>query len=337
MIDAVAVAYGTGPGPRPDLDALVRRLPSRPVTRFAPAPTGDLHLGHLVNAIYVWGIARAIGARVLLRIEDHDRTRARAAFEHSILRDLEWLGLEPDLASPGTASAWSNPRRQSDETHRYVAALDRLRATTHVYACDCSRRDIAQRAGDVAGCETPYPGRCRTRGLADAPGCGLRLQLAPGGETFDDARLGAQVQDPSAQCGDLLLRDRLGHWTYQFAVTVDDFDQGVDLVIRGEDLLTSTGRQLRLARLLGRQAPAVYLHHGLVRCAGGRKLSKSSGDTGVRQLGAQGATPADLLGLAARLCGLAPEGTRIDAPDLAGLFDGRARHDGTRAPAYVRG
>lgn len=322
MIDAVALPYGTGQGPRPDLDALARRLPPRPLTRFAPAPTGDLHLGHLVNAIYVWGLARAIGGRVLLRIEDHDRARARAAFEQSILGDLEWLGLEPDIVGSGTGISRAKPLRQSDETHRYQAALARLRRAARVYACDCSRRDIAQQAGDVVDRETPYTGRCRERGLGDAPGRGLRLELGPGTEMFDDARLGLQAQDPSTQCGDLLLRDRLGHWTYQFAVTVDDFDQGVDLVIRGEDLLPSTGRQLRLARLLGRPAPAVFLHHGLVRGAGGRKLSKSSRDTSLRDLRAGGATREELLGRAAGLCGLAPDGARIGARDLARLFDG---------------
>jgi len=321
MIDAVAVPHGPGPGPIPDLDALARRLPARPLTRFAPAPTGDLHLGHLVNAIYVWGLARALGGRVLLRIEDHDQTRARPDFERSILDDLDWLGLEPDLAgaAPGPGAT---PLRQSDGTHRYVGALARLRATSRVYACDCSRRDIAQIAGDVADRETPYPGRCRARRLADEPGRGLRLLLEPGTETFDDARVGAQAQDPSTQCGDLLLRDRLGHWTYQFAVTVDDLDQGVDLVIRGEDLLASTGRQIRLARLLGRQVPPVFLHHALVRRQDGHKLSKSSRDTSVRDLRAGGATAAQLLGRAAALCGLAPAGARIEAGDLAGLFDG---------------
>ena len=340
MIDAVAVPYGAGPGPRPDLDALARRLPPRPLTRFAPAPTGDLHLGHLVNGIYVWGIARALGGRVLVRIEDHDRTRSRAAFERSILDDLAWLGLEPDVLGPGCGAPVPALLRQSDETHRYEAALSRLRASAHVYACDCSRRDIAQQAGDVVHRETPYPGRCRHRGLTEAPGRGLRLEIGPGIEPFDDGRLGPQAQDPAAQCGDLLLRDRLGHWTYQFAVTVDDLDQRVDLVIRGEDLLASTGRQLRLARLLGRQAPAVFLHPGLVRRASGQKLSKSSRDTAVRDLRRAGATPPELLGRAAALCGLAAEGVRVDARDLARLFDGAGRPALPRqwpGPSYVSG
>jgi glutamyl-tRNA synthetase/glutamyl-Q tRNA(Asp) synthetase len=117
---------------------------------------------------------------------------------------------------------------------------------------------------------------------------GWRLRIDPGIETFEDARLGPQEQDPSAQCGDLLLRDRAGNWTYQFAVTVDDWEQGVNLVIRGVDLLSSTGRQIRLARLLGREHMPVYFHHPLVMKSPDQKLSKSDGDTGIRELRARG-------------------------------------------------
>ena len=110
----------------------------------------------------------------------------------------------------------------------------------------------------------------------------------------------SQEQDPSRQCGDLLIRDRLGNWTYQFCVVVDDMDQGVDLVVRGEDLLASTGRQVRLARLLGRTKPPAFLHHTLLRKPGGAKLSKSDGDTGVRELRAAGMSPSDVIALAER-------------------------------------
>ena len=119
-------------------------------------------------------------------------------------------------------------------------------------------------------------------------GVSWRLRLEPGLEHFDDVILGPQAQDPSAQCGDLLLRDRLGNWTYQFAVTVDDLDQGITDVIRGADLLDSTGRQIRLARLLGRPQPPRFWHHRLVMKSAAEKLSKSDGDTGVRDLRAAG-------------------------------------------------
>jgi glutamyl-tRNA synthetase/glutamyl-Q tRNA(Asp) synthetase len=132
-----------------------------------------------------------------------------------------------------------------------------------------------------------------------------------------DARLGPQEQDPAQQCGDLLLRDRLGQWTYQFAVVVDDCRHQVDLVVRGEDLLPSTGRQIHLARLLGRVTPPVFLHHPLIRKAGGEKLSKAAGDTGIRELRADGVPCAAVLGQAAALSGLLRRAEPIEPPDLA--------------------
>lgn len=156
-----------------------------------------------------------------------------------------------------------------------------------VYACTCSRKDIAEVAEDSFGEEQHYPGTCRDAGHAQE-GAGLRVRMEPGVESFTDGVLGAVEQDPAAQCGDLLVRDRNGNWTYQFAVTVDDLEQGIDLVIRGTDILSSTGRQIRLARLLGRPVPPVYVHHPLILRPDGRKLSKASGDTAVRELRERG-------------------------------------------------
>lgn len=304
--------------PPVDLSALAARLPDRPLTRFAPSPTGYLHLGHVANAVWVWGVARALGGRVLLRLEDHDRRRCRPAYESALLDDLEWLGLEPDVGPMTEFRSGTSPLRQSDAGEAYAAALERLGAG--VFACDCSRKDLARELGDVFDEETRYAGRCRSRGL-EAAGRGLRLLIEPGLERFIDARLGPQEQDPALQCGDLLLRDRLGLWTYQFAVVVDDLRQDVDLVVRGEDLLDSTGRQLLLGRRLGRPAPPVFLHHPLIRKPGGEKLSKSSGDTGVRELRAAGAEPAGVLGRAAWLTGLQIGPEPLGAGDLARLFD----------------
>jgi glutamyl-tRNA synthetase/glutamyl-Q tRNA(Asp) synthetase len=115
--------------------------------------------------------------------------------------------------------------------------------------------------------------------------------MDPGVERFVDDILGPQEQDPSQQCGDVVIRDRLGNWTYQFAVSVDDYRQGIDLAIRGEDLLPSTGRQIRLARLLGRERPAAFRHHPLIMKSLDQKLSKSDGATGIRDLRAAGWTP----------------------------------------------
>lgn len=282
---------------KPRLAALAARLPTRPLTRFAPAPTGYLHLGHVVNALYVWGLARALGGRVLFRIEDHDRVRSRPEYERALIEDLAWLGFVADIG----------PVKQSDDTTVYQDALDVLSRTYHVYACECSR-------------QSPYSGRCRSRGLTIGAGRGVRVELSPGAETFDDALAGAQTQEPSTECGDVLVRDRDGNWTYPFAVTVDDDRQHVDLVIRGEDLLSSTGRQIQLARMLGRERPPVFLHHPIVRKPTGEKLSKSSGDTGVRDLRAKGMGAADVIGRAAAAAGLATSARPIDAPDIVELF-----------------
>jgi glutamyl-Q tRNA(Asp) synthetase len=295
---------------RLNLDALAARLPPRPLTRFAPSPTGYLHLGHIVNAIYVWGLARALDGRVLLRIEDHDRIRSRPEYEAALLEDLAWLGFTAD----------EPPVRQSDDSTAYDAALAGLAASGHVYACDCSRREIAAAALIAPGVEIPYSGRCRARGLREETGCGVRIQLTAGAEVFDDGLLGRRVQEPAAQCGDLLLRDRDGHWTYQFAVTVDDMRQQIDLVIRGEDLLSSTGRQIRLARMLGRAVAPVFVHHPLILKRSGEKLSKSSGDTGVRELRAAGVTAAEAIGRAAAACGLIDVARPVRASEVQRLF-----------------
>jgi glutamyl-Q tRNA(Asp) synthetase len=303
-----------------DLSALAARLPPRPTARYAPSPTGYLHLGHVANAVCVWGITRALGGNVLLRLEDHDRGRCRPAYESALLDDLEWLGFVPDLGSPAEFRAGPSPLRQSDNDDVYGEYVCRLAETAEVYGCDCSRKDLALEGGDAPDIETPDAGRCRGRGLAPSPGRGTRLGIEPGEERFLDGWLGEQAQEPARQCGDLLLRDRLGNWTYQFAVVVDDLRQGVDLVIRGDDLLGSTGRQIRLGRLLGRAAPPVFVHHPLIRKASGDKLSKATGDTGVRDLRAAGMDPSEVLGRAAHLIGLLSEPRAFRPAELPDLF-----------------
>jgi glutamyl/glutaminyl-tRNA synthetase len=139
-------------------------------------------------------------------------------------------------------------------------------------------------------------------------------------ERFTDPLLGEQEQTPSLQCGDLLLRDRHGNWTYQFAVVVDDLRQGVDLVVRGADLLSSTGRQIALGRILGRDDPPVYLHHPLLHRPDGAKLSKAAGDTGIRELRAAGVPASEVLGRAAGAAGISADARPIGADDLPGLF-----------------
>jgi glutamyl-Q tRNA(Asp) synthetase len=254
----------------------------------------------VLNAEHVWGAARALGGRVLLRIEDHDRSRARPEFEAGILEDLDWLQYAPDVYTTDEFRRGPCAGRQSDREAIYHAALDALAARGLVYGCDCSRRQLASAAGPAGLDELHYNGRCRDRNLPLSTGLGWRLRIDTGSETFDDARLGRQVQEPASQCGDLLVRDRHGNWTYQFAVAVDDWQQGIDLVIRGVDLLASTGRQIRIARLLGRERMPVFLHHPLIMKSPEQKLSKSDGDTGVRELRKQGWTAAQVRAAALR-------------------------------------
>jgi glutamyl-Q tRNA(Asp) synthetase len=300
-----------------------RVLPAGPVTRFAPAPTGYLHLGHLVNALYTWGIARATGGRVILRVEDHDRQRSRPEFESALLEDLERLGLIPDEPRIAAFRAGQTPYRQSDAGDVYAAALDGLRAQGLIYACTCSRSTFTSWAADRGrpwrgiGC----PGGCRSRDLPEEAGTSLRVAIGAGTERWVDL-LAGPVSDEPAAAGDVLARDRAGNWTYAFCVVVDDARHGIDLVIRGRDLLDATPAQLRLARLLGREAPPQFLHHPLVRRVSGQKLSKAEGDTAVRSMLDDGRTPAELLGLAARLAGLQTDNEPVDPADLASLFRG---------------
>ena len=309
------------PGPvRPD----PARLPGHPTTRFAPAPTGHIHLGHLVNALYVWGIARATGGRVILRVEDHDRQRSRRPLEAALLDDLERLGLLPDVPAIAELRSGCSAYRQSDDPGPYEAAVAVLRAEGRVYACTCARTALLAWRGP--GC----PGGCRGRGLLeDAPDGALRADLAlqpldvAAGvdvEAYDDLLLGPRAGDPSAD-GDLTLRDRHGNWSYPLCVVVDDARHGVDLVVRGHDLLDATPRQLRLGRLLGVPMPPAFLHHPLLRKPSGAKLSKADRDTAIRDLLDGGATPADLLGFAAAAVGLQAEPRPLPPARLEDLFD----------------
>ena len=267
-------------------------VPAR-LTRFAPAPTGYLHLGHVANAVWTWGLARRSRAGVLLRIEDHDRQRCRPEYDAALLEDLEWLGFRADLG----------PVRQTDADAQdaYETSLALLQTAGLVYGCDCTRSTFARWAGvhgrawSGPGC----PGTCRERGVA---GPVVRVALGGGSEVWTD-RLAGQREGEVAPNGDLPARDRHGNWSYGFCVVVDDLRQGVELVVRGEDLLAATAAQIRLGRLLGRATPPAFAHHPLVRRPDGRRLSKSAGDTGVRELRQSGGSPDDVIALAAQMTG----------------------------------
>jgi len=282
------------------------RQTHQPTTRFAPSPTGWLHLGHVANAVWTWRAAARVHADVILRMEDHDRTRCRPEYEQQIRDDLEWLGFIPTAASLESLKAGRSPFRQSDSVDAYTTALDALDARGLVYGCSCSRSDIARELGDglVEGRELRYPGTCRDRGLRPGPGIGARIRLPDEDFTFEDLALGPQHQRPQVQCGDLLALDRHGNWTYQFAVVVDDIRHKISHVVRGADLLESTGRQLALARLLGREQGPVFLHHPIIHGEGGAKLSKRDAALSLAAMRKSGMSPAEVVEEAARRTGL---------------------------------
>ena len=267
------------------------------VTRFAPSPTGELHLGHVAHAIWVWRIAREHDATVLIRMEDHDRTRCRPEHERSILADLDWLGFEPDAVSRASLDSAPSAFRQSDNAERYAAAFERLRRATDVYGCTCTRAMMETSGPDG---ERRYPGTCRGMPI-DREGRNVMRAKIPGGETeIQDLLLGPLMQQPQHDQGDVAIRDVFGQWTYQFCVVVDDLHNGVNLIVRGEDLAPSTGRQWLLATLLGRTEPFVTAHHPLIYASDGRKLSKRDRSETVRAMRERGMSREDVIAAAER-------------------------------------
>jgi glutamyl-Q tRNA(Asp) synthetase len=246
------------------------------IGRFAPSPTGPLHAGSLVAALASWLDARAHGGQWLVRIEDVDMPRCVPGADEIILGQLAACGLHPDAA----------PVYQSRRGERYQRALDRLIETGHAYPCGCTRADITQ-ANAAAGLSKPrhgdlvYPGTCRPAqgGLQGKSPRAWRLQVPDAPDdviNWHDRRLGPQRQHLADAVGDFVIRraDRL--WAYQLAVVVDDAEQGVTDIVRGEDLCDNTPRQILLQRLLSLPTPR-YLHTPLVLGDNGEKLSKQNG------------------------------------------------------------
>ncbi len=265
-----------------DSERLIRRrLPCGGRGSPRPRPV-TLHLGHVANAVFVWGLAALDGAQVLLRIEDHDRQRSRPEYDAAVLEDLAWLGFVAD----------TGPVRQTDpaSTAAYEAALEELRGADRIYGCACTRSTFetwGSRAGRPwfgSGC----PGGCRSRGPGRTPAVGWRWATAP--RTGTTRSLGPH-RGSVAIGGDPPVRDREGNWTYGFCVVVDDARQAIDLVVRGEDLLDATPGQLALGRPSDARRRPSSRTTRLVRRADGSKLSKSAGDAGVRELRSQGSRP----------------------------------------------
>jgi glutamyl-tRNA synthetase len=264
--------------------------------RYAPSPTGPLHVGNLRTALLAWLFARSQGARFLLRIEDLDPQRSRREHEQGQLRDLRDLGLDWD----------DEPVRQSERRERHRQALAALEAQGRVYPCWCTRAEIREAAQAPHGPEVPYPGTCRAR-RNPPPGrpAALRLDARRERVSFKD-----RLHGPSeGVVDDFVLWRRDDVPAYNLAVVVDDADAGVGEVVRGADLLDSTPRQLLLARLLG-FPPARHAHVPLVVGPDGRRLSKRER--------APGGPP---LRWMAESLGLAGDGQRVTPRDMLGRFD----------------
>jgi glutamyl-Q tRNA(Asp) synthetase len=233
--------------------------------RFAPSPTGPLHLGSLVAALASWLDARAHGGRWLVRIEDIDPPREEPGAVRSQLGALAALGLQPD----------EPPTLQSANACRYLAALDTLQAAGRAYRCACSRTAVEEAARRLGLASNVYPGTCRDRNLTDEA-TSVRVRVPPQVISFTDRACGPCWQHLEREVGDFVVRRADGLWAYQLAVVVDDAAQGITDVVRGADLLDNTPRQICLQQLLGLPTPR-YLHVPVARNAAGEKLSKQSG------------------------------------------------------------
>jgi glutamyl-tRNA synthetase len=288
-----------------------------PAGRFAPSPTGDLHLGNLRTALLAWLFARSTGRRFLIRVEDLDRVRARSAARQ--LADLAAIGLTWD----------DEPVYQSQRYDGYDAALAALAARGLTYECYCSRREIAEAASapqNDSGRDGPpnaYPGTCRNlteseraRRRSDGRPPAIRLRAGVASYTVFDVLAG----EITGAVDDVVLRRGDGIPAYNLAVVVDDAAQGIDQVVRGDDLLPSAPRQAYLGQLLGLPQPT-YAHVPLALGVGGRRLAKRDGAVTLADLAAHGWTPPRVLALIASSLGLAGPGDGVTPEDLLERFD----------------
>lgn len=288
------------------------------VTRFAPSPTGHLHLGHILSMAYVYGIAKQLNARLLLRIEDHDKERCKEEFVQSIINDIEWMNLLPDNWDDVQTKGKEARYRQSFRLERYKQALDKLELQGLLYRCKCSRSEILERTKEShrQNDELYYDGYCRNENYSTGS---IRLRLSNEEIVFYDAFHGHCMQNPLLQCGDLQLVDRHNNNTYNFAVVVDDIADGVNLIIRGTDLLSCTGRQCFLQRKLEKNELPLFCHHPLILDHNGEKLSKRLRSTGLETLRKQGMKPEQVLGLAFQQAGIINSLQQIDKRKLPDL------------------
>lgn len=266
-------------------------------TRLAPTPSGFLHEGNALSFICTWAVARAVGGKVWLRIDDMDAARCRPEYLDDIFYSLDWLGLDYD-EGPADVTDFLRNHSQQLRLADYHAALDRLRLAGHLYACTCSRAEIRRLTDD-----SRYPGRCRARALPlDAPRTAWRVHVPADTEvSFQDWMRGTRRVNVAGYLGDFVVRQKNGGPAYQLTSLIDDLNFGINFIVRGEDLLPSSGAQLFLAQLLGETAFAhtVFWHHRLVKDDDGEKLSKSKGATAIREWRDSGRSPQPLYQTAA--------------------------------------
>jgi glutamyl-tRNA synthetase len=286
--------------------------------RFAPSPTGELHLGNARTALLAWLWTRSEGGRFAMRVEDLDRPRVRPGLAQRQLDELRWLGLDWD----------EGPTWQSERSALYEEAIGRLRASGHVYDCYCSRAEIAAAASAPHGPQDEgprYPGTCRElsdreraeRARTRKPA--LRLRVPEGPVEFFDELAGHQRFDPQAEVGDFVLRRADGIHAYQLAVVVDDAAMGMTQVLRGADLLPSTARQILLYRLLGAPEPR-WAHAPLVFGPQGTRLSKRGQSTSLSALAQNGEDPRRIVALLASISGLTADPSGCRPSDLVPTF-----------------
>ncbi|MEX2582327.1 MAG: tRNA glutamyl-Q(34) synthetase GluQRS [Gemmatimonadota bacterium] len=311
--------------------------------RFAPSPTGDLHLGNARTALLAWLQVRRAGGRFVLRMEDLDPGRVRPEYQATQLEDLRWLGLEWD-EGPDIGGDFG-PYLQSSRQRLYEEALERLGARGRLYECLCSRREIAAaaeapHAGDDEG--PPYPGTCSriapARGVEGRPSA-LRFRVPPGPVGFEDELYGMRSYTPSLETGDFVVRRKDGVAAYQLAVVVDDAAMQITDVLRGADLLSSTARQILLYHALDLPEPR-WTHVPLMLSVDGERLSKRSGAASLRELREQGAVSERVVGWLAWTCGLAADGKEVAPAELVADYDvGRLPREDTPVaiPDWLRG
>ena len=312
-------------------------MASSVVGRFAPSPSGRMHLGNVMSALLCWLSARSAGGRLVLRIEDIDPERSRDEYARFIIEDLRFLGLDWDEGE-GAGGA-HGPYRQSGRTLVYEEALRRLDAMGLLYPCFCSRAELhdVTRAPHASDGRLIYGGRCRNLNAQERAELSARrrpsLRLRVPDETvrFVDGLCGPQAQNLREECGDFIVRRSDGAFAYQLAVVVDDIAMGVTQVVRGRDLLDSTPRQLYLYRLLGARPPAYY-HVPLLLAPDGRRLSKRERDLDMGALRARYGAE-EILGRLAFLTGLRETAAPVEARALAETFSwSRVRRENLDLP-----